>query len=115
MKNYLLGLCAVVAAIALSSYTAPKTELISFHFIPSNGSEFYYENPARWELAASHYECTDMAADCCILRIPEDKLYYYPGSATEQLAGYLSDQGLGSWDFNSATHAVNQLTFSTKP
>ena len=115
MKKYLLGLWAVIAAIALSSYTAPTTEMLSFHFIPSNGSEFYYESAIRWEVAASSWECTDMAADCCILRIPEDRIYYYSGSQTEQLAAYLSDQGFGSNDFTSATHAVNQLTFSTKP
>ncbi len=115
MKNYLLGLCAVAAAIALSANTAPKSELISFHFIPANGAEFYYENASQWELAASHYECDNMGTDCCILRVPEDKLYYYSGSPTQQLAGYLSDQGFGSWDYTSATHAVIYMTYSSKP
>lgn len=114
MKNYLLGLCAAVAAIALSSSTAPKTEMVSFHFIPANGSEFYYESAIRWEVAATHYECEDMETDCCILRIPENDLYYYPGTQTQQLAAYLSNQGWGSWDYSSATDAVNDLTYSTK-
>ncbi|SIO49377.1 hypothetical protein [Chitinophaga niabensis] len=115
MKKYLLGLWAVIAAIALSSYNAPTRSMVSFHFIPANGAEIYYESAIRWEEAAFSWECMDMNADCCILRIEEDRLYYYSGTPTQQLAAYLADQGFGSNDYINATDAVISLTYTTKP
>jgi hypothetical protein len=46
----------VIAAIALSSYTAPANSLVSFHFIPANGAEIYYESAIRWEVATSNWD-----------------------------------------------------------
>jgi hypothetical protein len=115
MKKYLTGILAAVLAIVLSSYTAPKNDQISFHFIPANGSETTYENPIRWEVAYSSGECTGPENDVCILRIDEGLIYSYSGSPTEQLAAYLHDQGVVSIDFESATHAVSLLTYSKKP
>jgi hypothetical protein len=115
MKKYLLGIFALASAIALSSYTAPKTEIVSFHFLPASGYEQEYENAMRWEVSNFSYECGGIPNDVCILRISEDYLYAYPGGRTSQLAAYLADQGISSSDFMNATHAVEYFTFSMKP
>ncbi|MRG49004.1 hypothetical protein GFS24_28100 [Chitinophaga sp. SYP-B3965] len=115
MKKHLLGIFAAASAIALSSFTAPKTEVVSFHFLPPNGYELAYENPMFWEVAASSYECNDYPNDVCILRISEDYLYTYPGTRRDQLAAYLADQGVSSTDFSNAGDAVAYFTFSMKP
>lgn len=115
MKKYLSGILAIASAIGLSSFTAPKKDMVSFHYIPANGTESYYESSVRWEVRASHFECTGLGYDVCILRIPEDRLYSYSGTQTQQLAAYLSDQGMASLDYQDATEAVEYLTFNTKP
>lgn len=115
MKKHLLGFFAAASAIAFSSFTAPKTEIVSFHFLPPTGTETYYENPMMWEVAASSYQCNGIPNDVCILRISEDYLYTYPGTRPDQLAAYLYDQGISSSDFMNASHAVEYFTISMKP
>jgi hypothetical protein len=115
MKKHLLGFLAAASAIAFSSFTAPRTEIVSFHFLPPNGWESVYKLADRWEVAASSFECTGVPNDVCILRIGEDYLYTYPGTQPQQLAAYLADQGVSCWDYTSATHAVENLTYSMKP
>lgn len=115
MKKYLSGIFALVSAIVLSSFTAPASTIVSFHFIPPNGAEYLYEDASRWEVAASSFECMSPENDVCILRIAESKLYGYSGTDTQKLAAYLADQGAGSLDFINATQAVNYYTYSKKP
>lgn len=115
MKKYLSGLVAALSAIAFSSFTAPRTEIVSFHFLSPNGYESAYEDAWRWTVASSSWECNGTPNDVCILRIPEDYIYSYSGTQTEQLAAYLTDQGIFSLDFSSASEAVAHFTYSMKP
>lgn len=115
MKKHLLGFLAVAFAIALSSFTASKRDVISFHFIPPNGAEIYYEDPGCWEVSNFSWECNGIPNDVCILKISSDYLYYYSGTQPERLAAFMADQGVGSDDFMSATHAVSVFTYSMKP
>lgn len=115
MKKYLLGIIAMASAIAFSSFTTSKTEVVSFHYLLPNGSEQNYENPMRWEVSSFSYECGGMPNDVCLLRISEDYINPYAGTRPQQLAAYLADQGFSSFDFDDATHAVQHFTFTMKP
>lgn len=115
MKKHLLGFLAMAFAIALSSFTAPQKNIISFHFLPPDGAEIYYEDPDYWEVSNFSWECNGTPNDVCILKISADYLYYYSGTQPERLAAFMADQGVGSSSFINATHAVSVLTYSMKP
>lgn len=115
MKKYILGICALVLAIGFSAFTAPKFALVSFHFIPANGSELTFENGGSWELGATNPECVNPQTDVCILRIDDSKLAPYSGTQPQQLAAYLADQGVGSADYANASVAAAALTILRKP
>lgn len=114
MKNYLLSFSAMVLAVVFSAFTTPRYTMISFHFIPNNGSEIAFEDASRWEVRASHPECSKTQNDVCILRIDYEKLSPYTGTDEQKLAAFLADQNAAG-DYLNATDAVIACTFSKKP